>query len=102
MIGSLMEVMTATQPDIAYAIGYLSRYNHEPSTEHIVTLKRVLRCLHGTKDRRVLFRLALRGEGDGAVGYYIDSGYAGCPDDYKSTSGLVITFRGAVNWRLRR
>jgi hypothetical protein len=32
----------------------------------------------------------------------VDSDFAGCPDDYKSTSGLVITFGGAFNWRLRK
>jgi hypothetical protein len=28
--------------------------------------------------------------------------YAGCPDDYKSTSGLDITLGGAVVWRWRK
>jgi len=31
MIGNLMYAMTATRPDIAYAMGVLSRYNHDPS-----------------------------------------------------------------------
>ena len=31
MIGSIMYPMTATRPDIAYAIGVLRRYNHDPS-----------------------------------------------------------------------
>jgi hypothetical protein len=42
--------MTATQPDIAYAIAVLSRYNHDPSNEHMVALKRVFQYLNGTKD----------------------------------------------------
>jgi hypothetical protein len=50
MIGSLMYMMTATGPDIAYAIGGLSWYNHDPRNEHMVTLKRVFRYLNGTKD----------------------------------------------------
>jgi len=50
MIGSLMYAMTATRPDIANAIGVLSRYNHEPSNEHMIALKRVFRYLNGTKD----------------------------------------------------
>jgi len=33
MIGSLMYRMTVTGPDIAYAIGDLSRYHHNPSNE---------------------------------------------------------------------
>jgi hypothetical protein len=107
LIGSLMYAMTATRPDIAYAIGVLSRYNHDPSNEHLVALKRVFRYLNGTKDWRLRFGGALGestlgGEGEGALRCYVDSDYAGCPDDYKSTSGLVITFGGAVDWRSRK
>jgi len=95
MIGSLMYVMTATRHDFAYAIGGLSRYNHDQSNEHIVALKRVFRYFNGTKN----WRLRFGGEAEGALRCYVDSDYAGCPDDYKSTSGLVITFGGAVDWR---
>jgi hypothetical protein len=61
MIGSQMYVMTATRPDIAYAIRVLSRYNHDPSNEHMVALNRVFRYLNGTKDWRLCFRGALGG-----------------------------------------
>jgi hypothetical protein len=43
MIGILLQPTIATRPDIAYAIGVLSRYNHDPSNEHVVALKRVFR-----------------------------------------------------------
>jgi hypothetical protein len=111
MIGSLLYSMTATRPDITYAIGVLSRYNHDPSNEHMVALKRIFRYVNGTKDWQLLFGGALGGalgertlggEGDGALGCCVDSDYAGCPDDYKSTSGLVITVGGAVDWRSRK
>jgi len=104
MIGSLMYAMTATRPDMGYAIAVLNRYNHDPSNEHMVALNRVFRYLNGTKDWRLRFGGALGGslEGDGALRCYVDSDYAGCPDDYKSTSGLVITFGGAVDWRSRK
>jgi len=98
MIGSLMYTMTATRPDIAYAIGVLSWYNHDPSNEHMIALKHVFRYLNRTKD----WRLRFGGEEEGALRCYVDSDYAGCPDDYQSTSGLVITFGGAVDWRSRK
>jgi hypothetical protein len=94
MIGSLIYAMTATRPDIAYGIGVLGRYNHNPSTEHMVALKRVFRYLNSTKD----WRLPFGGEGEGALRCNVDSDYVGCPDDYKSTCGPVITFGGAVDW----
>jgi len=117
MIRSLIYAMTTTRPNIAYAIGVLSRYNHDPSNEHMVALKRVFRYLNGTKDWRLRFGGALgvalggalgestlrgEGEGEGALRCYVDSDYAGCLDDSKSTSGLVITFGGAVDWRSRK
>jgi len=114
MIGILMYAMTATRPDIAYAVAVLSRYNHVPSNEHVVPLKRVLRYINGTKDWRLRFEGApggvlggslggaLGGETEGALRCYVDSDYAGCPDDYKSTSGLVNTFGVAVDWRSRK
>jgi hypothetical protein len=61
MIGRLMYAMTATRPNIAYAIGVLSRYNHDPSNEHMVAFKRVFRYLNGTKDWRLRFGGALGG-----------------------------------------
>jgi len=106
MIGSLMYAMSATRPDITYAIGVLSRYNHDPSNEHMIALKLVFWYLNGTKDWRLRYGGALRGglggEEEGTLRCYVDSDYAGCPDDYKLTSGLVITFGGAVNWRSRK
>ena len=63
MIGSLMYAITATRPDIAYVIGVLSRYNHHPSNEPGVALKRMFRYLNGTKDWRLCFGEALEGEG---------------------------------------
>jgi len=114
IIGSLMYAMTAIPPDIAYAIGVLRRYNHDPSNEHMAALKRVVRYRNSTNDWRLHFGEALGGALEGALGgplggeaasalrCYIDSDYAGCPDDNKSTSGLVITFGGAVDWRSRK
>jgi hypothetical protein len=102
IIGSLIYAMTAIRPSIAYAIGVLSRYNHDPSNEHMVALKNVFQYLNGTKNWRLCFGGALREGGAGTLGCYVDSDYAGCPGDYKSTSGLVITFGRAVDWRSRK
>jgi hypothetical protein len=102
MIGSLMYAMTATWPDIAYAIGVLSWYNHDRSNDHMEAPKLVIRSFNGRNDWQLSFGGALGGEGEGTLRCYVDSDDAGCPDDYTSTSGLVITFAGAVNWRSRK
>jgi len=41
-------------------------------------------------------------EEEGTLRCYFDSDYGGYLDDYKSKSGLVITFGGAVDWRSRK
>ena len=94
IIGSLMYAMTSTRPDVAYAIGALSRYNHHLSIEHMIALKCVFRYVNGMKD----WQLHSEWEAECALGCSVDSDYAGCPDDYESTTGLVINFRAAVDW----
>ena len=115
MLGTLMYVVITTRPAIAYAIGVISRDNHDPSNEHMVALTRVFRYLNDTKDWPLRFGGALggalegalgestlRGDGDGALRCSVDLDYAGYPDDDKSTSGLENIFGGAVDWRLRK
>jgi hypothetical protein len=46
--GSLMYVMVFTRPNIAHALGVLSRYMSKPGKEHWTTVKRLFRYLHGT------------------------------------------------------
>ena len=47
-VGSLMYAMVCTRPDIAHAVGVLSRYMSKPGKEHWTTVKRVFRYLRGT------------------------------------------------------
>jgi hypothetical protein len=85
MIGRLMYAMTATRPNITYAFGVFSLYSHDPSYEHMVALKQVFRYLYGTNDLHPDFGGALAGAlggaGEGTLGSYVDSDYAGRPDD---------------------
>ncbi|CAM8993626.1 unnamed protein product [Rhodiola kirilowii] len=48
VIGSLMYAMTSTRPNIAFAVGKLSRYTSNPSVDHWQAIHRVLRYLKGT------------------------------------------------------
>jgi hypothetical protein len=45
--GSLMYAMVPTRPDIAHAMGVLSRYMSKPGKEHWTIVKRVFRYLRG-------------------------------------------------------
>ena len=47
-IGSLMYAMVCTRPDIAHAVGVVSRYMNNPGKEHWDATKWILRYLRGT------------------------------------------------------
>ncbi|GKE29016.1 hypothetical protein Tco_1444400, partial [Tanacetum coccineum] len=49
-IGCLMYAMTSDRPDIAYAVGRLSRFTSNPSRQHWKTITMVFKYLRGTKD----------------------------------------------------
>lgn len=44
-VGAVMYSMTMTRPDIAFTVGYLSRYSHNPTNAHWLAVKRLLRYL---------------------------------------------------------
>ena len=50
IIGSLIYLENCTRPDIAYAVGRLSRYTQSPNQDHWVVIRRVLTYLRGTND----------------------------------------------------
>ncbi|CAM8993750.1 unnamed protein product [Rhodiola kirilowii] len=49
MIGSLL-YLTASRPDIAYAIGVCARYQADPKESHLLQVKRVIKYVCGTVD----------------------------------------------------
>ncbi|KAG3044193.1 hypothetical protein PC122_g24908 [Phytophthora cactorum] len=94
-VGALMHFMTATRPDIAYAVGYVSRFMENPQEEHWVAVKRIFRYLQGTKTHGICFKpgdnIDFRG--------YSDADWAGDLADRKSTSGYTFMLMGApVSW----
>ena len=56
VIGGLMFAMICTRPDIAYAVNSLAQFASNPTVPaHARQLKRVLRYLRGTVDRRITY-----------------------------------------------
>ena len=94
-VGSLMYVMVATRPDIAYAVGKVSRFMANPGKKHWEAVKHILKYLKCTASKCLRF-----GNSDAFVVGYADADYAGCVDSRKSTTGYVFIFAGAaVSWR---
>lgn len=90
-VGSLMYAMVCTRPDIAYAVGIVSRYLSNPGRHHWEAVKWIMRYLRGTSN----LRLTLGYDSPTLVGYS-DSDLAGSLDDRKSTSGYMMTFAGGT------
>ena len=47
-VGSLISLMVSTRPDLAYAVGAVSKYAEAPSPDHVAAVKRILRYVRGT------------------------------------------------------
>ncbi|GKD35609.1 retrovirus-related pol polyprotein from transposon TNT 1-94 [Tanacetum coccineum] len=54
-VGSLIFTMICTRPDIAHAVGVVSRYMAEPGREHWEAVNRILRYIKGTSDVALCF-----------------------------------------------
>ena len=91
-----MYAMVATRPDLAYAVGVVSRYMSNPGKKHWEAVKHILRYLKGTLDAQLTFGSTTSTDVEG----YTDSDYAGNADNRKSTSGYIFTYGGgAISWR---
>ncbi|KAL2653776.1 hypothetical protein R1flu_021904 [Riccia fluitans] len=97
-IGSLMYLMACTRPDIAYALGKVSKYNANSGKVHWEAVKWILRYIKGTMGYGLLFD-AHSHQARTLVGS-VDSDYAQDLDTRRSTTGYVMTLGGGcITWR---
>ncbi|GJZ95079.1 hypothetical protein Tco_0667282, partial [Tanacetum coccineum] len=82
MIGSLM-YLTASRPDIMFAVCACARFQVTPKTSHLLVVKRIFRYLKG-KPTLVLWHSR---DSPFELIAYTDSDYAGATLDRKSTTG---------------
>ena len=96
-VGSLMYAMVCTRPDIAHAVGVVSRFLANPGKEHWEAVKWIFRYLRGTSKMCLRF-----GNEKPILDGYADADMAGDLDGRKSISGYLFTFAGgAVSWQSR-
>ena len=94
-VGSIMYAMLCTRPDVAYALGIVSRYQADPGEDHWKAVKNIIKYLRRTK---VVF--LIYGGSDLKLEGYTDSNFQSDPDDSKSISGYMFTINGgAVSWK---
>ena len=98
VIGCLMYAMTCTRPDIAFAVGKLSRYTSNPSAHHWQAIQRVFKYLKRTMD----YSLSYTGYPSVLEGY-TDASWISNTEDNSSTSGWVFLLGGgAISWASKK
>lgn len=98
LVGALLYLAVTTRPDIAFAVGALSRYMSCPTTVHWDVAKGVLRYLACKPDLGITYT----GD-DLVITGLCDSDYAADPDTRRSTTGYVFVLNGgAIAWSSKR
>jgi transposase InsO family protein len=99
-VGALTYLMTGTRPDIAYAVGVVSRKLENPTEDDWLRVKRVFRYLKGTISYGIRYnanctRAIIEG--------YSDADHAGDDLTGRSTTGVTCLFaEGVVSWLSQR
>ncbi|KRY87936.1 Retrovirus-related Pol polyprotein from transposon TNT 1-94 [Trichinella pseudospiralis] len=98
-VGALMFLMTATRPDIAYAVSTVAQVMDKPTIKAWQAVKRIFRYLRGTADYGLLYQA----KGEGFLKGYSDADYAGDVTTRRSRTGVVcMCAGGAVLWHSQK
>jgi hypothetical protein len=93
LVGSLRYLIN-TRPDLAFSIGYVSRFMQEPHADHLAAVKHILRYIAGTYDWGLFYE---KGKGeDPRLAGYSDSEWRGDVDGRKSTTELIFFLNNSV------
>nr|GEW91580.1 retrotransposon protein, putative, unclassified [Tanacetum cinerariifolium] len=98
MIGTLL-YLTASRPDLQFAICMCARYQARPTEKHVHAIKRIFRYLRGTVHRGLWYPK----DSSVALTVFADADHAGCQDTCRSTSGSVhIMGERLISWSSKR
>ena len=94
-----MYAMLRTRPDIAFAVGALSKYSSNPGPLHWAQAVHVLQYLVGTKDYGLTYNSNSKDDLSSLILRYTNSDWAGDVDTQCLTSGYVFQMCGAaISW----
>nr|GEV86957.1 hypothetical protein [Tanacetum cinerariifolium] len=98
MIGTLL-YLTASRPDLQFAICMCTWYQARPTEKHVHAVKRIFRYLCGT----VHWGLWYPNDSSVALTAFADVDHVGCKDTHRSTSGSVQFLRERlISWSSKR
>nr|GEV87558.1 retrovirus-related Pol polyprotein from transposon TNT 1-94 [Tanacetum cinerariifolium] len=98
MIGTLL-YLTASRPDLQFAICMCARYQARPTEKHVHAVKRIFRYLRGIVHRGLWYPK----DSSVALTAFADVDHAGCQDTHRSTSGSVqFLEERLISWSSKR
>nr|GEV13724.1 hypothetical protein [Tanacetum cinerariifolium] len=98
IVGTLM-YLTASRPDLTFAVCMYARYQAKPIKKHLHAVKRIFKYLRGTVNRGLWYPK----DSSIALTAYADADHAGCQDTRWSTYGSMQLLKDRlVSWSSKR
>ena len=94
IIGSLL-YLTASRPDITFAIGVCAHYQSKPKTNHPMSAKRIIHYINETSNYGLLYSF----DTNSTLVGYCDADCVGSSEDRKSSSGRCFFLgNNLISW----
>lgn len=98
-VGSLLYLSCIARPDIAEAVGVVSRFNSNPGDPHMAAVDHILAYIKATPTLGLHYASGNQSN----LHAYSDADWGGCKDTARSTSGWVVMLSGApISWSSKR
>lgn len=98
-VGALSYLLTATRPDISYAVSSLSQFLEAPGIQHWEAFIHVLRYLSGTAGNALVYNRGLPSVLNG----YTDADWGNCPATQRLVTGYLSQMNDhLVSWQTKK
>jgi len=99
LLGELQYIANTMCPDITYTVNRLASYTANPSLQHNIAVKQILRYLAGTQSHGIVYKAHPQQKN---LYGYADTAYSNA-DNRGSTMGYVfLVADGAITWCLKK
>lgn len=99
-VGALMFLMCGTRPDIAYAVGVVSKKLEKPEERDVIKVKKIFRYLKATTDYGIVYKANTN---KNILQCYNDADHGGDLGTGRSTSGVLCLYSSApITWISQR
>ncbi|MBW0575132.1 hypothetical protein O181_114847 [Austropuccinia psidii MF-1] len=100
-VGLLQYLVQCTQPDLSFAVSFLSQFLQSPQEPHYSAIIHILKYLSGTRQYSLKLARNLLNHHEKEILGFSDSGW-GEGSKNKSFSSFLVYFLGVLDWRARK